>query len=359
MEDNRGRKADYPEHEDGLILWAQSAGVEKKYFEARPIGAAYRVIQRSAYRSLVGRVAELMTSPPRSLDNFTVMSELLGFSEPEQLCVLWWMRDRKRVLIEISEGRTPAVHQIPMPVFYGRRQGIGKSYLVLKLCEIFDDLAEVKNISEIEDKFNYLQWGKLLVANFDEMAGLDKTDMNLLKQWAFQKKFTKRKMQSELQNHIERTVGGIGSSNDPIEEIVWDSTGTRRFCQINVPHDGRYIVASDNLDFISIWQSIDHKKTLSDSEKQIIRDEQELHRRKDKVELWFEDAGRGLFNDRVNINDGWVSGIDLYENFKIWCDNGREKAYTNTKFGRSLLVIYEGVIEKMRSNGAKYRLTHY
>ena len=342
-----GGQIDYPEHEDGLIIWSQRNGVDKKLYSAREIGAAYRIIQRQKYQNMVSECADLLTQPPRGADNFSTMSDFyLGLSEVEQLCLVWWMKDRKRVLVELASGRTPVINQVPMPILYSREQGTGKSFFVDRLCEPFSELVEVKTISEIEDKFNFGQWGKLVIANFDEMAGLDKTDMNLLKQWVFQKKFTKRKMQSELQNHIYRTVGGIGSSNDPINEIVWDSTGTRRFCQIDVNTDGRYIHAARELDFVSVWQSIDHTTMLSDVEQGMIRAEQENQRRKDKIEHWFEECGK-LF---MQNNSPRVSSSDLYSNFCDWCMVNNEKPYTNTMFTNRIKTIYKDTILRVRSN---------
>ena len=325
--------------------------MDKKLYAPRELGAAYRIMQRESYSELVASVAGVMAAPPQSKETFTTLAELLGLSEVEQLCLTWWMKDRKRALLEVARGRTPEMRQVPMPVFYSKKQGTGKSFIVDKICEIFGELSEVKNISEIEDQFNYMQWGKLFVANFDEMAGLDSTDMNLLKQWVFQKKFTKRKMQSELQNHIYRIVAGIGSSNEPVGEIVWDSSGTRRFCQIDVITDGRYIKAAKTLDFTSIWQSIDHKSTLSEAERKIISDEQEKQRRKDKIEVWYEDKGYDCL-----VGGGKVGGLVLYTNFTGWCHANGEKPLTNTAFGNRIKSFYKGVIERSRSNGTHYEL---
>lgn len=351
-----GEYMDYATHEDDLILWAQKNGVPKRLYGQREMGAAYRKIQREQYHRLICDIASSLSEEPETSGgswDFSRMADTLGWSEVDALCMIWWMKDRKRALLELARGRTPEMRQVPMPVLYSRKQKTGKSFFIERLCEPFDELCEVKNISEIEDKFNFLQWGKLLIANFDEMAGLDKTDMNLLKQWAFQKKFTKRKMQSEQQNHIYKTAAGIGSSNDPIEEIVWDSTGTRRFCQINVITDGRYVHAARTIDFINVWRSIDHTTTLSDVEQDLIYQEQDKQRRRDKVEHWFEESGRSFM---VGKNNG-VTGVDLYANFMMWCNANGEKPYTNTLFGRRIKAIFDDQIEVGRkASGMIYAL---
>ena len=353
--DQSGKQISYAEHEDDMVIWAVKNGIQKKLYGQRELGAAYRRIQREQYRQLVYSVAiNLSEAPDNDIGSwdFSRMADFLGWSEVEALCVIWWMKDRKRSLLELARDRLPEIKQVPMPVLYSRKQKTGKSFFIERLCEPFDELCEVKNISEIEDKFNFLQWGKLLIANFDEMAGLNKTDMNLLKQWAFQKKFTKRKMQSEQQHHIYKTAAGIGSSNDPIEEIVWDSTGTRRFCQINVITDGRYIKAAQEIDFINVWRSIDHTTMLSDAEQDLIYQEQDKQRRKDKVEIWLEESGLDFLTGKKDA----VKGSDLYANFTSWCWKNGENVYTNALFGRRVKTIYDDQIEFYRSNGARYKL---
>ncbi|PJE78130.1 hypothetical protein CI610_02936 [invertebrate metagenome] len=349
-----GEHIDYAEHEDRVVLWAQTNDLPSKLYTERGLSAAYRIIQRSSYKRLISEVVANLSRPAdRDGDSFTSLADMIGLNEVDQLCLMGWMIDRKRSLIEISQGRHPKLRQTPMPIFYSKKQKTGKSTLVQSICDPFRELSEVKDLDEIEDKFNYLQWGKLLIANFDEMAGLGRTDMNKLKKWATQSVFTKRRIQSEQQHRILKTTGGIGSSNDPIAEIIWDSSGTRRFCQIDVVTDGRLHKAVAEIDFINVWRGIDHQQQLSQTEQDLIFQAQDGQRRKDKVEVWFDEQGEQFLKDRQQ----GVKGSDLYSNFREWCTASGEKEYTNTSFGRKLMDFYDGRIEKRKTMGLmKYLL---
>ena len=95
----------------------------------------------------------------------------------------------------------------------------------------------------------------------------------------------------------------------------------------------------------------DHKSTLSEAERKIISDEQEKQRRKDKIEVWYEDKGYDCL-----VGGGKVGGLVLYTNFTGWCHANGEKPLTNTAFGNRIKSFYKGVIERSRSNGTHYEL---
>ena len=360
IQNEDGTQIDYAEHEDDIILWAQTNDLPSAFYTERGLGTAYRKIQRAAYCQLIKDVAESITQPARLSDDKpeeTIKLDFfdqIGLSEAEALCLAWWMKDRKRVLLELAEGKIPEICQVPMPIFYSRMQRTGKSFLIKRLCEPFQELHEVKSIDEIEDQFNYQQWSQLLIANFDEMAGLSRTDINRLKQWSYQQVFTKRRMRSQQQDRIVKRSAGIGSTNNSIAEIIWDTTGTRRFCQIDAKTDGSLIHAATSIDFLNIWRAVDHTKPLSEKEYGVLYRQLEEQRRKDVVELWYADIGKEFL---IALPKNSASGSEIYINFRRWCDQNGEKEYSNTKFGRRLKELKFPGLSWTHSNGIKYTLT--
>ena len=350
------QKMSYSLHEDNLIVWAQDRHLPKDLYERRPLSASYRLIQERQYQQLVSNIATTLTQTPKDHHcHFFQLAEKIGLQRVEQLVLFWWLADRKKVLLQLAKGENPTPSQVPMPILHGHEQNTGKSYLVSQLCQPLGELAEVKQISNISDEFGHLQWGKLLIANFDELVGLDRGDIKVFKQWCYCDRYSKRKMHSEMMHHITKITAGIGSSNQPIAELVNDTSGTRRLFDIQTPNDRRMVQIARDFDFLSLWQNQPIDMHPSPDELQEIRSVQNQQRRRDPVEEWFDDSGRNLMqiNTQRSMNTAMV---DLYRDYQKWSYQYGVYPDSCAVFGRLLNKHFSQELDYMRSNGSFYRL---
>ncbi|MGI9274172.1 MAG: PriCT-2 domain-containing protein [Endozoicomonas sp.] len=356
VKDANGRQLPYSEHEDELVLWAQRNEMPKGLYEARPLAAAYRQVQAREYRQLITDLAVTMQSEPCDPANdFHALAEQLQLGYTEQLVLYWWLSDRKKVLLQIAQGNNPTPDQVPMPIFYSPIQDTGKSWFVSQLCRPLGELADIKHVSDLSDEFAHTQWSKLLVANFDELVGLDRTDIKVFKQWCYSDCYTKRKMRSELMHRINKITAGIGSSNNPIAEMVNDTTGTRRLFDIQAPDDGRLITLAREFDFTSLWQTLSVDAHPTADELAAIRAVQDTQRRRHPVEDWFDEQGRSIL--LVNgQNGGGTAYSALYDDYRKWAYQTNEMTFERSHFGRLLNQYCKGRIKSVRRDGSYYHL---
>ncbi|MBE7216381.1 hypothetical protein MK852_23790 [Shewanella benthica] len=348
-----GKIISYPELETDLLLWCQANDIQKRFTESRFIRAAFdskdskTLVQRrnEIHKNIVhSDLPTLKSVDGDFMDEFDEFEFKSGLHFLDVYLIKSWMWNVKRILA----GDNP--EQIPMPVFYSTVGGTGKSYFVSELLKPLQELAQNKKVSDVSDKHSSHQWGKLSVADFDEMAGLEKTDMNTLKTWCTQSSINARKMHSENFHYIQKITQGIGSSNHSIDSIVWDTTGTRRFYQVEIPTDGRWLKMINDIDFIQLWRCVDEYSSdpLNGYQDVIFKKQQDEQRKKHAVEMWWDDNG-----------DKWESGdriksCDLYEDFDIWRIKNNHNVINSNVWGRSLRSYLSDVLVKPSKTNAIY-----
>ena len=154
-----------------------------------------------------------------------------------------------------------------MIVFYGP-QGCGKSELVRLLCGGFPSrLFASTNFAEIADSRQAALFGKYILF-LDEMGKADHADVETIKTVVTRSNFEYRPMGTNASMPAVQNSTFIGTSNKTLGEIIKDTTGNRRFAQIDMnPATAR--AASDQdlrreifdyvnaFDFTAMWCSVD------------------------------------------------------------------------------------------------------
>lgn len=317
--------------------WCQRYEVKTHMYNRQHMSAAFDIVARDAYYTRKEALtAKLCIDPTPETSEWQRLEALTSFDYLSVIVLKRWMWAVKRIL------KTGQQVQTPMPVLFSTQGGTGKSFFVRELLKPLEDFSAVKSVNEISDGFGIDQWERLLVADFDEMSGLEKTDLNKLKSWATADVLTGRKIYSDQQVRVKKLTQGIGSSNFPIEQIIWDTTGTRRFFQINVTQP--ILQACRSLDFLKLWQEVDYDK-FSDPAKgfetQIFKQQQEVQRKQTDTELWFED---------LNYTVGKTQSLkDLYQNYAIWCQDTGTKQRDIRCFGRDFDNYLSEYCEKKRA----------
>ncbi len=314
---------------------------------------SFKEVDRIAYDNTVIAVYESLQGEHNE-DVFDCFANNLKLNYLERLVLKWWMADVKLRLAKLyNQTQFSDNQQVPIPVFYGGT-GNGKSRLTRAITKVLGALAVQKNIGEVTDKFGHQQWGRLLVADFDEMAGMQRADMEQFKQWCTQDKIQRRGIFGDGQITTYKITTGIGSSNQPVDEILYDTTTSRRLFQIDAQVDGSWHDVIERTDFLGLWQSIDcDYKPSTEELKQIAKEQHNNQRRKSQIENWFEECLENIKVIQSNCND-WIGAAKLYDIYKNWCLDSNEKPVTNTKFGKEIKKF--NWFEFKISGGKKYQL---
>lgn len=181
-----------------------------------------------------------------------------------------------------------------MPIIFSREQGTGKTEFVRKftaplqeLCAdgvLFSDLADRRS----GDIFRYC------VVIIDDMEQIPLPSVPILKTVLTAKSMRRRTLGTSMTDAIRQQCMPLGTSNQPIEELIQDTSGNRRF--VLLPwRSGDVVKGGDSdvwesvnhLNFKLIWQSVDpFADNPIDSHLDALRDYQAHYSRDTTVAKW-------------------------------------------------------------------------
>ena len=193
---------------------------------------------------------------PDHFDSLLTAMRITENRELHKLAIKHYIWQVKRKLW----GYEPGYHF--MLILVTNRQAFGKSTF---LRDFHDPLIEVfANISgdRIRDQFGAELFEKYYVACFDELAQLNSTDINQLKEFVTRKSSVNRKMFSQVNTVNSQNTTLCGTSNRPINQIIYDPSGMRRWWQIDLnakdfdSMDFAKLNDWKKEEFLSFWKSI-------------------------------------------------------------------------------------------------------
>ncbi len=141
-------------------------------------------------------------------------------------------------------------------ILHGRAQGAGKSTAIRKLLGPLGAFRIDMDANEIGDPNTFADMANYLAVFLDELAALSKLDSTKLKKQittdfnSFRPFYTQKRIQ------VKKRTSYIGASNKSIKQIFYDSTGMRRFYQIETSKiiDRELI---NSIDYKALWLGID------------------------------------------------------------------------------------------------------
>jgi hypothetical protein len=149
-----------------------------------------------------------------------------------------------------------------MLVFTGG-QGAGKSHALREfLFKPFGDLAHTSvGFEALSDSRENRLFSDHYIAMFDEMSGAHKADMERVKQIITSGIIKQRRMGTTSHDSLPMNCAFFGTANMPLEMLIKDTTGMRRFWEIVVDPaqetSKRWALLKD-IDVNLIWRSADH-----------------------------------------------------------------------------------------------------
>jgi len=165
-----------------------------------------------------------------------------------------WLWSIKRNIKEL-----PVIHHI-MPILFGK-QGSGKSLAIKKISSTLSNLTTTASMMDLGDSRCYQLMAQNYIMFFDELQGLERTDVNALKRQITAENNTYRILGTHSYKTVRMRCSFIGATNRSISELIYDPTGMRRFYEIKTL-DKLDWTTVNNINYKSIWHSIDDSLEL-------------------------------------------------------------------------------------------------
>lgn len=219
-----------------------------------------------------------------------------------------------------------SVHNHIMPIFYGN-QGCGKSTFCRSLMSGLGSAFSEGTIKELEDKKAYTKFSDSYVMFFDEMQKADKTDVNAIKNAVTSTEFHVRPMGTNKNVILPNNLTFIGTTNVPVDTLIRDETGNRRFVQLDygsrtfgAPYlDPRY----KNIDFRQLWLM-----AIADDDKIFKKLEKEAELKKFIEKKSYREPVLHFILEDANFkmaSDESKTAKAVFDEYKNWCDQSNIK----------------------------------
>lgn len=157
----------------------------------------------------------------------------------------------------------PLVHHL-MPIIYSSLQGSGKTTFVRKLLDPLHELASADTlVSDFADKRSGSIY-RYIVVLIDDMELLPKSAVPGLKSLITSNRINRRKVHTDQNVSIRQRATLIGTANAPVQELINDPTGHRRFATLTFQNgdeakggDPAVWKTVSSLDYDLLWRSVD------------------------------------------------------------------------------------------------------
>lgn len=203
-------------------------------------------------KTVAKKQIELLAFNPRATDAplHTWVSGALGRLTDFELAAikhsLWQIKrklNKQKVVYHLS------------PAFVGK-QGGGKTEAVKRIIEPLSFLTLEWGVNDAVDSRNTQTLADNYICLFDEMAGLQRVEIEGLKRVITAEYLNYRPLRTNDQIRVPQNCTFIGISNKSLSENIYDSTGMRRFVEFRCLDDLDW-AKINSVNPYEIWQSID------------------------------------------------------------------------------------------------------
>ncbi len=312
-------------------------------------------------RELISAITTHKPTPEDEAELVSWIQAVTGASRELDLAVLrHWIWNAKRMALNLRTA-----HDL-MIVVHGK-QGSGKTTAVERLCEPLAELGITINAKYLTDDRYAPVLASALVGRWEEMQGSAKADLESLKNTITSPTISYRPMRTTTNVVLPRTCGFIGTSNVPIDSMVQDVTGNRRFVQLDTPIRCDWDVIK-SFDPLKVWRAVDHTTTAPIAPfLHLLQAHQAEHLHRDPFSLWLEaETWKGLSIQRGDSEI--VMHIEVYQSergetfeelaarFQFWCRTVGQSPLGAKQF--SLRLQQEGFQRKQprQSDGTRPRV---
>lgn len=332
---------DYLEDVSAFNRVAEKDAKAKSYKQGEIQMALNEVISLEVHRRRQEIISKLSCTGQNLVPLQKFVQAATGQCEPKVVAIMahfLWMVKRKMLDKEV-------VWHI-MPILYGP-QGCGKTYAIKKFIEPLGNMTLEMRVSELVDSRFQFALNNNFIAFLDELAGAQKTEVEVLKNQITATHNDSRKLGKNKVFKIKQNVSLIGATNRPVSEIIYDPTGARRFYEIiTLPKMDWPAICS--IDYTAMYKGIDENLDRGYIEEHL----QEIS--KDQESLVVSDE-LTAFIEQYNIHtDGKTREIScngLYDIYVIWAESNGIKPLNSIWFGRKF--VNKGIPGHQRRVGNK------
>lgn len=214
-----------------------------------------------------------------------------------------------------------------MMIWFGE-QGCGKSTAMRLMFGPAGPLHRAVNFSDITDPRQMELWSTPILF-LDEMGKAASADMECVKAAITNPTISVRPMYSNGIERVRQAATFCGASNKVLAQLIMDTTGTRRFFEMEFRKDADW-AAINAFDFGAAWKSIDEK--AADPIIPFLPQIQALQndqRRRSTVEEWLEHVN----HDAVGLEyiyeitlDRVVTKEEFHAFYREWREKNHQKA---------------------------------
>ncbi len=263
-----------------LLKFRETEGISRTYVE-ETLEAIILDARAQRRAALIGR----HTGKPATLEGAETLRAWLrattGEERPGDLVVMrHWIWSIKR----LATGRR--TEQDIMPILWGG-QGDGKSISTERLSGPWHELVTSITAENLTDERKLALLSTCVIGRWEEMQGASRADVAALKHTISHPTVDYRQLHTNLHERELRTCGFIGTSNDPVDQLIADHSGMRRFFQVDTRPTDRDLI--NRLDYGVLWQCVSESDPAPINEmlgEIRVLQQQLVH--KDAVRLWLE-----------------------------------------------------------------------
>lgn len=250
-------------------------------------------------------------------------------------------------------GKKVSYHMAPC--FWGK-QGGGKTEAIKKLIEPISELTMEWGINEAVDARNTKSLSENYVCLFDEMAGLQRVEIEALKRIISADHTSYRPMRTNDMITVKQNCTFVGISNKSLSENIYDPTGLRRFVELKCLEQLDWTTIN-SIKSLEVWQSIDENSDdilIKEFKTEMAAHQEEL-RIQDEMEHFVMDTNL----TPIDTNTKEVIATPLYAYYKLWRQSNNYSAQlplSQNLFGRKLRSY--GVVKRNKMIDGKEKVVY-
>ena len=296
---------------------------------------------------------------PKAPDLFDELLDAMRVTEHREI----HKRAIKHYLWQIKRklwGEEPSYHF--MLVLFTNKQAFGKTGFLRQfhrpMLEVFANITA----DRIRDQFGGDVFENYFVACVDELSQLARTDVAQLKEFVTRKDAVQRKMYSQVHQETRQNTTLCGTTNRPINQVVYDPSGMRRWWQINLNAKDYDSMDFEQLDrweedeFLMFWRAIDEHNEHGYYGKRLPLYEemlsyQDVFKAVSPIQQFVEDHGyTNLYakRDNTHIQKKELDLDHVWEAWGGWCKATRNNPFTLLSFKNGLQELGFEIVEHRR-----------
>jgi len=299
---------------------------------------AIDMLSQESYNAFLSNLQDIVTTKTKTKNIEKWVEAATGRLDPLDVAVVKhfiWQVQRKLLGLPVTDH---------LMIIMSGPEGTGKSTAIAKLISPLEGVStNVQGLGFLSDDRAFERLRRNFIVICDDIQSMEKLDGESLKGRLTDSLVTYRRLGTHVDRIVPNNATFLGSTNRAVDQIIFDSTGARRFFDLKCRTDRDNQKAHqtiNQLDYTLLWGEVDpYEPSPIKAFQKELRAAQEALRTETPVEEWLESL------DGV---EGWYRMTAILENFAHYqAKVGRpNKGMSKQKMKRAL--IEKAKIEEKR-----------